>query len=398
MKKILLPILALFALIACEQTPTSSIKLSQDTVNVGFEGTSEAVPVDVVSNIDWTVTTDGETWYTVEPLEGSGNGTITITVEPLSEIAARAAELTIGNGTTLATLQIVQGLPDKADVSEGGFVIEEVFFAGCLPEGATSSDAGKGDQYIKIANNSDNLLYADGLAICLSSYNSQTASTGAYWEPTIILKDSIGVNALYRIPGDGTSVPVLPGKSLVLALSAQNFNAENGAGIDLSKADFEFFDGEEYDDDNPDVANLENWVVESESFTMLHNRGYFSIALVKIPDEYTTAEAFIAGCPWTGTETFWFNGKDLVTRDIAAGNYVIKNEWVVDAVNLGIEEDLGRLAFNASVDAGYTGCGKVDSDPDRYGKSALRKSENGKFADTNNSTNDFTRDSVPSLK
>ena len=398
MKKILLPILALFALIACEQTPTSSIKLSQDTVNVGFEGTSEAVPVDVVSNIDWTVTTDGETWYTVEPLEGSGNGTITITVEPLSEIAARAAELTIGNGTTLTTLQIVQGLPDKADVSEGGFVIEEVFFAGVLPEGATTSDAADGDQYIKIANNSDNLLYADGLVICLSSYNSQVSAAGAYWEPTVILKDSIGVNTLYRIPGTGSDVPVLPGKSLVIALAAQDFSAENGAGLNLSNADFEIFDGEDYDTDNPDVPNLENWVVESETFSMLHNRGFFSIAIAKIPSEFATAEAFMNGCPWTGTETFWFNGAAFRTRDIAAGNYIIKNEWVVDAVNLGIEEDLGRFAFNASVDAGYTGCGKVDRDPDRYGKSALRKSEGGKFADTNNSTDDFTRDSVPSLK
>ena len=398
MKKILLPILALFALIACEQTPTSSIKLSQDTVTVGFEGTSEAVPVDVVSNIDWTVTSDGETWYTVEPLEGSGNGTITITVEPLSEIAARAAELTIGNGTTLTTLQIVQGLPDKADVSEGGFVIEEVFFAGVLPEGATTSDAADGDQDIKIANNSDNLLYADGLVICLSSYNSQVSAAGAYWEPTVILKDSIGVNTLYRIPGTGSDVPVLPGKSLVIALAAQDFSAENGAGLNLSNADFEIFDGEDYDTDNPDVPNLENWVVESETFSMLHNRGFFSIAIAKIPSEFATAEAFMNGCPWTGTETFWFNGAAFRTRDIAAGNYIIKNEWVVDAVNLGIEEDLGRFAFNASVDAGYTGCGKVDRDPDRYGKSALRKSEGGKFADTNNSTDDFTRDSVPSLK
>ena len=191
-------------------------------------------------------------------------------------------------------------------------------------------------------------------------------------------------------------MPVLPGKSLVIALAAQDFSAENGAGLDLSKADFEIFDGEDYDTDNPDVPNIENWVVESETFSMLHNRGFFSIALAKVP--YETAAAYMEACPWTGTETFWFNGAAFTTRDIAAGNYILKNEWVVDAVNLGIEEDLGRLAFNASVDAGYTGCGKVDRDPDRYGKSALRKSEGGKLADTNNSTNDFTRDSVPSLK
>ncbi len=71
---------------------------------------------------------------------------------------------------------------------------------------------------------------------------------------------------------------------------------------------------------------------------------------------------------------------------------------MVDGVNLGVQEDLGKLALNASVDAGYTGCGVKDSDPDRYGKSALRKRENGKLVDTNNSTNDFTRDSTPTLQ
>ena len=396
MKKILLPVLALFALIACEKAPQDSIKLSQPDVTVGFEGTTEPVSIDVKSNIDWTVTAEEADWFTIEPLEGSGDGTITVTVEPLTEIAARAAIILVGNGTTTVSFQIVQGLPETADVSEGGFVIEEVFFAGFLPEGGTSSDASDGDQYIKITNNSENLLYADGLLVCLSSYNSQVSAAGAYWEPTVTLADSIGVNALYRIPGAGSDVPVLPGKSLVIALAAQDFSAENGAGLDLSKADFEIFDGEDYDTDNPDVPNIENWVVESETFSMLHNRGFFSLALAKVP--YETAAAYMEACPWTGTETFWFNGAAFTTRDIAAGNYILKNEWVVDAVNLGIEEDLGRLAFNASVDAGYTGCGKVDRDPDRYGKSALRKSEDGKLADTNNSTNDFTRDSVPSLK
>ena len=48
---------------------------------------------------------------------------------------------------------------------------------------------------------------------------------------------------------------------------------------------------------------------------------------------------------------------------------------------------------------GWTHCGKIDKDPERYGKSVLRKRGNdGKLIDTNNSTNDFTPDSTPSLK
>ena len=45
-----------------------------------------------------------------------------------------------------------------------------------------------------------------------------------------------------------------------------------------------------------------------------------------------------------------------------------------------------------------TGCGKVDSDPDRFGTSARRQTtQEGILADTNNSTNDFLRSSKPSF-
>ena len=75
-----------------------------------------------------------------------------------------------------------------------------------------------------------------------------------------------------------------------------------------------------------------------------------------------------------------------------------RKKWVVDGINLGVAEDIGRLEFNAAVDAGYTGCGEVDRDPGRYGKSALRKADGGKLVDTDNSTNDFTRDATLTLK
>lgn len=100
-----------------------------------------------------------------------------------------------------------------------------------------------------------------------------------------------------------------------------------------------------------------------------------------------------------GTRSFWMDGEALVEgSDYPAGSYLIPNAWVVDGINCGVEEDYGNPAFNATIDAGYTGCGKVDKDPDRFGKGALRKSADGKLVDTNNSTNDFTRDAVPTLK
>lgn len=396
MKKIVIASLAVLAAFSCNRTPDPAVSVSLPTVNVGFEGTSDRIAVDLKANRAWTLTTDGQDWYTVEPLQGNGDATLYITVQALEEVAARAAELKITAESAVASLSIVQGLPEVESVKAGSFVIEEVFFAGFVPEGADVSDSGDGDQYIKIRNNTDKLLYADNLAICYSAKGSQNGGF-AYYEPSVILKDSIAVGTVYRIPGGGEDVPVLPGHSLTLALAAQNFNAENGAGVDLSKADFEFFDGEDVDVDNPDVPNLEGWVKESASLTLLHNRGYFSLALAVFP-EGMTAESFMAEWPWVGTEKFIMDGEVLFEFDIDPGYYVMKNEWIVDGVNLGVAEDIGRLAFNAAVDAGYTGCGEVDRDPNRYGKSALRKTEGGTLVDTNNSTNDFTRDAAPTLK
>ncbi len=396
MKKFVLFSLALAALFACQKNEEPNVEFANETVNVGFEGSDGEAFVELKANRAWKLTTDGQDWYSVEPMEGTGDATLHITVKALEKAATRAAEVKVTAETAMGTFQIVQGLPEAEAVKSGSFVIEEVFFAGVVPEGSTSSDSIDGDQYIKITNNTKNLLYADKLAIALMSKHSQNGGR-AYYEPTVILKDSIAVNTVYRIPGNGQDVPVLPGHSLVIAVNAQNFEAENGLGIDLSHADFEFFDGEDVDLDNPDVPNMELWTKYSNSYTSLNNRGYFSMALVAYPESFT-AESYIKDWPWVGTEKFIMDGELLYVFDIDPGYYLVRNEWVIDGINLGVEQEIGRLAFNASIDAGYTGCGTVDRDPNRYGKTALRKSENGVFVDTNNSTNDFTRDSTPTLK
>ena len=397
MKKVLfIAAVATFALVSCNKTPDPSVSVEPGTVTVGFEGTEVPVTVELKANREWTLTTDGSDWYSVEPLSGTGDATLSITVDALKEIAARAAELTITAESAVVKLSIVQGLPDIADVTSGSFVLEEVFFSGCLLEDGKTTDSMDGDQYLKITNNTDNLLYADGLAVCTSSENSQNGGF-SYWLVDDDLSSQILVKNIFMIPGSGSDVPVLPGRSLVVALAAQNFHAENGFGLDLSGADFEIFDGEDLDTDNPAVPNMEIVIKSSKSFSFLHNRGYESYALVKFPAG-VTVESFLENNAFSGTRSFWMDGEALIEGGkYPAGSYVIDNAWVVDGINCGVEEDYGYPAFNATVDAGYAGCGTVDKDPNRFGKSTVRKSDNGKLVDTNNSTNDFLRDATPTL-
>ena len=398
MKKLVLSAaVAALALAACNKTPDPAVSVSPATVNVDFNGTTEKVTVDLKANRAWTLSTDGQTWYTVEPTSGIGDATLTISVDALETVATRAAELIIKAETATAKLSIVQGLPDVEDVTSGSFVIEEVFFSGVLLEDGKSNDSMDGDQYIKITNNTAGLLYADGLAFCISSEGSQNGGF-SYWAIDGDLSKDILVRNIFVIPGKGDTVPVLPGHSLVIAFGAQNFKAENGAGLDLSKADFEIYDGEDLDTDNPEVPNMETVIKASKTISYLHNRGYESYALVKLPAD-VTMQSFLENNAFEGTRSFWMDGAALVEGSpYPEGSYLIPNTWVVDGINCGVEEDYGIPAFNASVDAGYTGCGKVDKDETRFGKSALRKNGNGKLVDTNNSTNDFTRDATPTLK
>ena len=61
-----------------------------------------------------------------------------------------------------------------------------------------------GDQYIKIYNNSDSVLYADGLVILESAFN--TAQQYEYTPD--IMSQAMAVQCVYVIPGNGKDYPV----------------------------------------------------------------------------------------------------------------------------------------------------------------------------------------------
>ena len=309
------------------------------------------------------------------------------------EIRTAVYSVQTTDGNELMNITITQ---DWKPIKTGELLIEEIFFTGNLISGSNNSDSGDGDQYFILTNNGDDTIYADGLLIAASETNSQVTATGAYYVYPDT-PDEIGVSTMYRIPGDGDDVKIEAGKSIIIALAAQNFKSENGSGFDLSKADFEVYDeNDRYPDtDNPDVKNLENWFKYSLTITTLHNRGYESYAIAIAP-KGMTAEKFMEEHIWEGKKTMDFRGFHF-ERDIT-GAYLIPNTWVLDAVNCATEQNLGTLAFNAKVDAGYTNVTMTYDDPERYGKSVIRKKKDGKLVDTNNSTNDFEMTTSPSMK
>ena len=272
--------------------------------------------------------------------------------------------------------------------AQDGFVISEIFFTGTLtPDGKQYSY----DQYIKIGNNSDTVMYADGLAIAESDF--LTVDKQDYTPD--LMQQAMTVSALYVIPGSGKEHPVKPGEELVLAIDAKNHKEFNKNSIDLSKADFEFYDKSSdpniSDDDNPNVPNLLSWTTSSATYFSMHNRGFKAYAIARPQvDQETYTSKYVYNYKWTLT----FDGETYPMDNDA--NF-LPNTWIIDAVNLSVASDYQWGVVAATLDAGWSHCGSTDQDQSRYGKAVVRKKSGNKWTDTNNSTNDFNADAKPTL-
>ena len=274
--------------------------------------------------------------------------------------------------------------------AEAGMVIEEIFFTSSTFSGTQRPYTD--DQYLILTNNSDHLIYADSLAIVESKFQSDMQ-----WELTPnLMKDAITVSWIYLIPGNGTSVPVEAGKSLLIALNAKDHTAVNSNSFDLSGAQFEFFDvspnAEFLDEDNPAAANLTKWYSDLWSYTMLNNKGTKSYGLVRMHSDYSS---FI--------QNNYYNYTYVVnaawgTYESSGNGYYIPNAWVIDWVNLAISNEWAWNVASPSLDSGWTYCAETSSDKSRYGLSVIRKRDaSGRLVDTNNSTSDFLPRQKPSL-
>ncbi len=273
--------------------------------------------------------------------------------------------------------------------AQGGFVISEIFFTGTTtPEGKSYS----GDQYIIITNNSDVTLYADSIAVLESAF----LTTDQQDYTPDIMSTHFSVQACYMIPGDGKSVPVEPGQSLKLAINAINHTVEQPNSIDQSNADFEFYDessNPNFTDPDGEAPNLDKWYCYTATVYQFHSRGFNSMALAKMQ---TSKEDWLENYVYDATYLFVFG--DFSAEMTKSGIYKVPNEWILDGVNLSVESVREWNVLDASIDAGWTYCGKVDRDDSRFNKSVIRKQDaSGKYIDTNNSTSDFIPEAAASL-
>lgn len=295
----------------------------------------------------------------------------------------------------------VQIMTDNALVSIKTFcsvptddlIIVEIFFTGTLQP---SGNPYYGDDYVKLYNNTDHVVYADGLTL----FESKFLTTQKLAFTPDIMAEAVTVQALYTIPGNGSEHPVYPGEYLLLADVGIDHRQVNPCSFDLSHADWEWYDvstvPSQLDIDSPAVPNLDKWYCYTQSFWMLHNRGFKAFGIARIP---VSRESYLADYRYS-------YDYELVT---AAGSfpmsmsaYMIPNGWVVDVVNCSVESEWQWNVTDPTLDMGWTWCGTIDADKTRYFHSVRRKllyiETDGRavFKDTNNSSEDFNPNVTPS--
>lgn len=405
-KKILMSTMLLlaicFSFVSCSDDKNDATTTSSAVINLEMPMTIQDGTLHNVKII-FTNKSTAQT-YTIEKVEKTANG-YTATIENLpigsySVVAVGTANFSIdGQQTTTevkATNENVNIVENQSGntikllfnvfTGKEGFVISEIFFRGTSRDG---SNVYNRDQYFKITNNSDQTLYADSIIIMESAFRNDNPQT--YLKD--LRNDGFAANAIYMIPGNGNDVPVKPGESLLIALNAKDHKAVSSTSFDLSKADFEFYDESKVsikDENNPSVKNLDKWYCYTQSFFILNMHGNNAYAIAKIRG---TKENFLKNNTYDA-QYYAVNGKLMTTNA-----YFIPNAWIIDAVNLSYKDnDHQWRVMSILLDKGYTYCSDNKNDKSGIGTAVVRKIANGKYADTNNSTEDFTPKATPTVK
>ena len=364
------------------------INVSQVVLN-SFEGTATNVQSGEVTTLA-TPVKDGDNYVITIPrlTEGKYNlaakGNISFVkdgVAGTTDFEVSSSDVALNEKSTTAKLVV------SSFKAEGGFVFSEICTTGTLKPDNKNYNY---DAYFVITNNSDVVLYADSVALIESQY--QSASSGNQpWSPDV-RPYAIPAGAVFMIPGSGKDHPVKPGESIVIANNAMDHRTVNENSYDLTGADFEVYldNGGNSMDTDYDTPNLEYiWCYTNTIWlpSVQQNRSY---AIARMKED---KETFLANHSETPTYTAT-TGKVMESQQVQ-----IPNEWVLDAVNLGTEDDFGWFVISEKLDAGFVAGRANSKDTTQRGTAIKRKQDStGKYIDTNNSTNDMEARQVPSMK
>lgn len=270
-------------------------------------------------------------------------------------------------------------------------IFKEIYYSMCK---TSTNESYLYDQFFEIYNNSGEVQYLDNCVLSRHQ-GSGSAVIPCRWVDANeeILKEYPTDSYVAAFVGDGSgkSFPLEPGKSVVVAFQARNHKNSNPNSIDLSGANYEvnISDWKTEYTNNPDVPDLKIITKVGESsyaFWMLPYSGTATI-LAKFPDDIKLEDYVLDMSHWK-TIPFQTTSTELY--------FMIPQEYMMDGVNIvGTDPSKRQVQFRAEIDAGM-----VTNSENYNGKSIKRKFKkevDGRivYQDTNNSTEDFLTDQIP---
>jgi hypothetical protein len=273
-------------------------------------------------------------------------------------------------------------IPLQYSIVKEGFVIKELYTSGSLTPAGKSYGA---DKFYEIYNNSDKVLYSDGL--CYGAvYPTTTNKPTPYLDANGKLLDRIPVWSFVAIvPGTGKEHPIQPGKSFVVALSGLNHKADpngNPNSIDLSHADWEMYVDKGMYVDVPSVPNILMQRITAGTAMSLDVNGQVSI-LFRLPEGDLQSI-------FTDTNNY------LKPVGSSFSCFMVHKSWVIDGVeNARLSPDGVYKRLHDEIDVSYIqhrgGSETVSV------KRKVSEVVNGHtiYKDTNNSAEDFLTNQVP---
>jgi len=267
----------------------------------------------------------------------------------------------------------------------GDIVIKEIYCGGCMKlpvQGVYNADS-----YIIVHNNSDKLQYLDGL--CFATVDPYNSNSSTVWPEESTFAPLI--QAVWQIPGDGSSHPLNPGEDAVIVVyGAIDHSATYPLSVNLDKEDY-FVCYNELSFWNTSYhpapgANIRKDHILDVVLKMGKANAYtFSInspAVVIFRAENQSIKDFVSS-------------SDNVIQKSGSDDRIVclPNEWIIDGVEVfNGQATNNKKRISASVDAGYVVLSNTHESRTlmrRVNETKSQKLGYEVLVDTNNSSRDF---------
>ena len=386
---ITLMVLAVLAMVGCQKTGTKTI-----SINVKVDET-KLVSAGIPSPESYGVKISNfATGSVIETTTENGIATAVGIIPGVYTVTVSASQNQGGFTYTIAGSESnVSLIADGAEVvvnvdavKEAALVFKEIYYTGVDPANFYFRD-----QFYEIYNNSTEVVYADGLCIAETVFANYDKSIIYEW-PIENADQYVFARVIWQLPGDGTTYPVQPGESFVIAQWATNHKAENLSKglspVDLTGAEFEAIEKETTFNgilltDNPAI-NMKKVVQAGYAMPQWLTSTDGSRYVLFKPSKPLKNEDFITAtnADYQGT-----------AREIAISD-------VIDAVQaVNNESGMSVLGLPTALDAGAIWCSGS-----YVGESIARKIKETRpdgtkvYQDTNNTSNDFEVKKDPQLR